>query len=132
MTALDKIFNDERPLSYFTIISCLYYSGSSLDLLPLKQRAIRAITQKLEDLNDILLDSEKAYLFLDVLNCPHIEQEPKLDWLKRVRAALQLQFKNKAELKNALSSSHSMFMSVKWNDLDLLRLLERKELKQAY
>lgn len=132
ITALDKIFNDERPFSYFTIISCLYYSGNNHDLLSLKQRAITAVSQKLENLTDIVMDSEKAYLFLDVLNCPHIEQKLKLNWLKNVRIALQLQPKNKTELTNAINNSLSMFMSVKWNDLDLLRLLERKELKQAY
>jgi hypothetical protein len=129
---IDELFVSEREMSYFTIASCLFYIKSDTQYSNLRSKVLSAITKKLSDLSDIFSNSEKAYLLLDMLTCPFIQDTKKSDWLKALHALLGKTPPTAAQRSSFLISSAQGHWQVNWNDVDLLNSLEKKELKQAY
>ena len=98
----------------------------------LRTKLLDAAVQKLSDLSDVLMNSEKAHLLLDLLSCPYVPDRQKIAWIKNLFNTLQLTQPNKADLKVFLTSISASHAQVDWKDIDLISSLEKKELKQAY
>lgn len=129
---LDKLFLSGREMSYFTMVSCLFYIKSDTQYSNLRRKVILAITKKLSDISDIFVNSEKAYLLLDMFSCPFIPDKKKEDWSKALLILLSKPAPTAAQWSSFLTSSAKGHWQVNWNDVDLLNSLEKKELKQAY
>ena len=126
------LFIEGRELSYFTIVSCLFYIKDEPRYDDLRGRLIEAVIQKLNDLSDIFMNSEKAYLFLDMLSCPFMPNQNKTKWLKALHKNLTIPLPPKTQLASFIANANSENWQVNWADVDLLNSLEKKELKQAY
>lgn len=132
-STVSDLFNTEnRTLSYFEIMCCLYYVGDSKDHKGLRNAALSSIDQKLSDLSDVLRNSEKAYLLLDALCCPYVPESKKRSWIRDSYTSFQLPKPNKNDIIEFISSLDSEHWQVSWTGVDLLSLLEKKELKQVY
>lgn len=129
---INDLFVKERELSYFTIVSCLFYIKAEPRYDNLRFKLLEAVTQKLNDLSDVFIDSEKAYLFLDMLSCPFISDQKKTNWLKALHAILAIPLPPKAQLNSFIANANHENWQINWTDVDLLNSLEKKELKQAY
>ena len=129
---IDELFVNGRDMSYFTMVSCLFYIKSDLRYSKLRLRVVSAISEKLNDLSDVLVNSEKAYLLLDMFSCPFITEKKKKDWSKALHALLSKPAPTKVQWSAFLTNSAQGHWQVNWNDVDLLNSLEKKELKQAY
>lgn len=129
---LRKVFfgNDER--SYFSIISCLFYTREQSQYSELHKKALKSATFILSDLSDILINSEKAYLFLDLLSCPYVKDKKKMSWIKRACTVLEIRTPSDTEARETVQDMGNMHCAVDWKDVDLLNSLEKKELKRAY
>lgn len=77
-----NIFGGDKISSYFDLTSCLFYIRDIQKYDQLRSIVISAIEKKMLDFTDIQRNTEKAYLFLDAISCPYIEESKKKEWLK--------------------------------------------------
>ena len=129
---LDDLFVRKRRLSYFTIVSCLFYLRDDEQYRVLRKRILRSASSRLNDLSDILSNSEKTYLLLDLLSCPFVPNKSKAFWINSLYSLLHKTPPSAADLSNFLASAGDSCWQIDWQDVDLLNSLEKKELRQAY
>jgi hypothetical protein len=129
---LDRLFIGNRDLAYFTIISCLFYIRTNSQFDAIRMRIISNISTKLDDLSNVFMDCEQAYLLLDALSCPFIPQSKRLTWARALYVTMAKAVPGKEELIHFLKQAEQESWQVSWTDVDLLNSLEKKELKQAY
>ncbi|MGZ0079658.1 antiviral reverse transcriptase Drt3b [Methylomonas sp. YC3] len=129
---LDNLFLGKRKLSYFTIVSCLYYVQAEDQYKVVRKKLLKYAESKLGNLSDIFMNSEKAYLFLDLLSCPFVQDSYKSNLLRSFYLALQKTAPSNSEIEDFLAAESNSYWHVNWTDVDLLNSLEKKELNQAY
>lgn len=131
LDVIEKMFINEK-LTYFTIISCLFYIRDEQRYATLKKTLLKAVRQKLNNLADVFHNSEKAHLLLDLLFCPFVPDHQKTIWIKGVFRALNKPPPGAAEASAFITALDLRRSQVDWADVDLLNSLEKKELKRAY
>lgn len=129
---IDELFIADKKLTYFTIVSCLFYVRDDHRYDYIRQTLLKSARDKLSDLSNILMNSEKAYLMLDLLSCPFVPDDQKKLWVKSLYKVLQRPQPSAIDLQEYLNSARSRHAQIDWTDVDLLNSLEKKELKQAY
>lgn len=129
---IDNLFLSSKELTYFTIVSCLFYISDRKEYSGVREKLMQALTVKLADLSDVQVNSEKAYLLLDMLTCPSISAKMKSTWIRELYKSIQQSAPPKAEIEAFVTSAATAHWQVNWMDVDLLNSLEKKELKQAY
>lgn len=129
---IQRLFIDERKLSYFTIVSLLFYVRDAAVFAEVRLQLISAAREMLADLTDVLTSSEKASMLLDLLCCPYVQVDVKRTWVKQLFRALELPAPSKAALQDYLATVAATHALVDWSAIDLLNSLEKKELKRAY
>jgi hypothetical protein len=127
-----ELFIKNKKLSYFTIVSCLFYIRGDGRYRAIRKTILKAVSSKLGNLSDVLMNSEKAYLLLDMLSCPFVPDAKKAEWIKSLYTVLSKAQPLAAELTTFLSAANLGGWQIDWSDVDLLNSLEKKELKQAY
>jgi hypothetical protein len=121
-----------RELSYFEIITLLYYIGSSTMYSQIKTQVIKSIKKALLDLTDIKQNAEKTYLLLDVLTCPNIDNKLKDMLVGKLLKQVRQSAPTQGEIVDARLKLNKFSWFVSWNGADLLALLEKKELLKSY
>lgn len=129
---LIDLFIENRKLSYFTIVSCLFYIKNEAQYSEVRKRIIKIVYSKLSDLTDVLMSSEKTYLLLDMLSYPFILDSQKAVWVRALYTVLQKTPPSPIDMSKFLSEVITAHCQVDWSDVDFLNSLEKKELKQAY
>lgn len=132
----DSFFNGvihKKKLDYFTIISLLFYFRNRRSYQKLKFIIEVKIKDLLSPNMDLLQSSEKAHLFLDVMSCPFISIETRRflyrKYLKNFEPKLN---RSHLEVENDLQSLLQTYWFVKWDELDIVKMIEKKELKESY
>lgn len=129
---INRLFDRDDDLSYFDIVSCLFYIRNDKCYIKVKKRIVAKANSKIKDLSDIRINTEKAHLLMDLLSCPFVHDAEKRRWIDRLYSHLGISEPNRSDVADFLANSSSKFWFVNWKELDLLRSLEKKELKQAY
>ena len=129
---IDELFINKKELTYFIITASLFYVRDFCIYHELRKKILQVAAEKLSDMSDILLSSEKVHLLLDLLSCPYVSDKQKTSWIGNLFKTLQLPHPNKDELQIFLTGISSSYSQVDWKGIDLLNSLEKKELKQAY
>lgn len=129
---IDELFINDKQLTYFTIVSCLFYVRDDHKYDYIREALLKSARDKLSDMSKILMNSEKAYLLLDLLSCPFVPDAQKKLWVKSLYKVLQKTQPNSADLQAYIGVANSSHAQIDWADVDLLNSLEKKELKQAY
>lgn len=129
---IEKLFVGSGSLTYFAIVSSLFYVRDSCMYQELRNMLLIAAEEKLSELSDILMNSEKAHLLLDLLACPYVTNKLKATWIKSLYKVLQIAQPSKVDLQLFFTDISASHAQVDWKDIDLLNSLEKKELKQAY
>lgn len=129
---LEQVFTDRASISYFGAISCLFYIRNDIEYKNLKDKVIGAINQKLSNLSDIRVNSEKAYLLLDMLGCPYVSTRKKRVWLLRAIKALGIVAPAPVVQTLFFSEEQKWHAHIDWAEVDLLNVLEKKLLMQVY
>lgn len=123
----------KKKLDYFTIISLLFYFRNRRSFQELKCIIENKIKELLSHNIDLLQSSEKAHLFLDVLSCPFVSIETRRflyrKYLKNFEPTLN---RSHLEIENDLQSLLQTYWFVKWDELDIVKMIEKKELKESY
>lgn len=128
---LIKLFFYRDGLSYFTVISCLFYIKNNGKYDEIRLNLIEYINQQLSNLEDITVNSEKAYLLLDIISCPYISNNDSEKLVKKVASLLKISL-SASETGDISRSFKKQCWHTDWSNVDLLNLLEKKELKQSY
>ena len=131
LDVVEKIFINEK-LTYFTIISCLFYIRDEPRYKSLKKTLLQGVRHKLNNLADVFHNSEKAHLLLDLLFCPFVSQQQKTIWMKEIFKVLKKPQPGTPETLLFFTALNQKRSQVDWADVDLLNSLEKKELKRAY
>lgn len=131
-SVIDELFMCGKEPTYFTIVSCLFYISDRKEYSMVRQKLMHVITEKLANLSDIQINSEKAYLLLDMLACPSIPTKLKSTWIRELYKAIQQPAPQKVAVEAFVTSATNAHWQVNWTNVDLLNSLEKKELKQAY
>lgn len=129
---IDELFIKDKQLTYFTIVSCLFYVRDDHKYDYIRETLLKSARDKLSDMSNILMNSEKAYLMLDLLSCPFVPDAQKKLWVKSLYKVLQKSQPSSADLQGYINVANSTHAQIDWADVDLLNSLEKKELKQAY
>src|SRR3990167_7145682 len=131
LDVVERMFINEK-LTYFTIISCLFYIRDEQRYASLKKTLLKAVRLKLINLADVFHNSEKAHMLLDLLFCPFVSDQQKTIWMKGVFKALNKPVPGTAATSAFVTALNLKRSQVDWADVDLLNSLEKKELKRAY
>jgi hypothetical protein len=127
-----SLFCSGPRLSYFSIVSSLFYMQNETRYNNLRVEIVDGAASLLGDLKDVRINSEKAYLLLDLLSCPFIPCKNKRVWLRSACSALGLPSPTNAEADEYLQAALQVHAHINWNEVNLLNTLEKKELKRAY
>lgn len=129
----DEIINDASSLTYFGIVSFLYYFKEHEEFKHFVQKLETVIINRFSNSFKLERDSEAAHLFLDLLSCPYVSKRFRKELLSRFyEEYLADSRKNWVDIADGVDLLESTYWFVKWKDLDLIKLLERKELKSIY
>lgn len=129
----EETINDllsDKP-GYFQLTACLFYIRDRTKYATLKKKIIAEIEEKLNNLSDVQINTEQAYLLLDLLACPHVEKSRRKKWLKRLYSVSNKAAPTSAEMETHFDQDKGYWF-INWHEVDLLNALERKELRQVY
>jgi hypothetical protein len=118
--------------SYFGIVSCLFYIKDHDIYSSLRKEIVSDIKVHLSDLRDVSTNAEKALLLLDILACPHLEIQFKEKLVVRLHKDIGQPAPNQADLDAFFAKSDEQYWFVKWKGVDLLNMLQKRELRRAY
>lgn len=121
-----------RSSIYFRATSCLFYIKKEKKYTALRRKIGSEIEDYLSDMSDIAFSSEKAYLFLDMICCPYASDRLRKAWARKAIAALGISAPTDAELNTFVIHAATSHWQINWANVNLLNLLEKKELKQVY
>lgn len=128
-----EIFSRSQSNSiYFRATSCLYYIRDDEKYQEIKHGMVNELNRYFSDMSAIETNAECCLLFLDMVCCPYVDISVRRRWLVSAIQALKLSMPSAAELAAFLASAPRRSWHIKWTDVDLLNLLEKKELKQIY
>lgn len=133
---IGKVFFDgvlkKKKMDYFTIISLLFYFRNRKPYLEFKVTLEDEVKKILGDM-ELLQSSENAHLFLDVMSCPFVSIKTRRylyrKYLKKYEPNLQRQ---PLEIDEDLNLLLETSWFVKWDELNLIRMIEKKELNDSY
>lgn len=130
---MKKLFSfNSFSLNYFELMSCLFYIKDNQEYNELKENIESNIEQKLNDLSDIGRKSEVVYIFLDSLSCPYFDFDFKENLLTRFYSENNKSIPDLNELRNIINFMEDNEWFITWKNIDLLNMLEKKELKTTY
>lgn len=131
-SVIEGIFPKMKDLSYFSVISCLFYIKNAEGFDNIRNNLNVYLNKQFEDLSDIATCSEKLHLLLDVLSCPYTPIKFRKKWLKALGRRIGVPTMSPVEINSNLDSLTKGYWQINWSDVDLLNSLEKKELKRAY
>jgi hypothetical protein len=81
---VQNLFLGGTRLSYFGIISCLFYIRDEKEYRPIFNQILRQLDRRFQNLESVVEDAELALLCLDAICCPYIRQDRRRNWLKQL------------------------------------------------
>jgi Reverse transcriptase (RNA-dependent DNA polymerase) len=130
--SLNGIFKvgEKATLSYFNLVTLLYYVKDDREYALAKRWALELADHSLKIFSDIHENAEKAMIFLDLLSCPYVDRQRRLGWLSAFFAAKNIAPND--PLEAVLDDVSSPWWFINWKEIDLLNMLERRELHAVY
>lgn len=128
---LFKFDNDD--LSYFELMSFLYYVKDYDEYSLVKRNALTFIKRKLSFLEKINESAELTYLFLDLVVCPYIDRNYRKTLISDLlKVSMPSIIFSESDIENELSVNETDDWFINWKEVDLLVSLEKKELELSY
>ena len=118
--------------SYYDLMSCLYYIKNREKYSETKIIVERKIDVLLRSLKDIGTNTEKACIFLDTICCPYFDLDRKITYINRLYRDLGTKPPDSPQIAAYLKKASTTYWFINWKEIDLLNMLERKELKEVY
>lgn len=130
---IDDLFKfDKSEPSYFELMSCLFYIKNNVEYNSLKDKIILHIKKKLTNLGHLKESADIVYVFLDTITCPFINEEFRIEILKDFYKCLENRGYTDKFFKNEIKFFEANEWFIKWKDIDLINILEKKESNIPY
>tara|TARA_A100001391_G_scaffold125418_1_gene85589 strand:+ start:1659 stop:3650 length:1992 start_codon:yes stop_codon:yes gene_type:complete len=122
---------------YFEIICGLYIAKNNPDLHYFKVELINSASHLILENDNLPYSSECIHLLLDVLSCPYVPKDSKIDLLTKAWPALKKVDAGLINLDNSKATSivnecETMDWFVNWDGINLLNLIQKKQLSAVY
>ncbi|MCG7520554.1 antiviral reverse transcriptase Drt3b [Ruegeria sp. Ofav3-42] len=140
---LEELKGTSAKVGYFEVVAKLFVFGGDPECKA-KQLELLASAEAfiLKDAN-LSTCSERLHLFLDLMGCPFIEADYRRKLVRRLLEGYNLQQRSEgaggsikiptnAHIAAAISNFEQNPWFTTWDSINLLRLIEKKELKRAY
>lgn len=129
---LADLCKDMDHFGYFEITTFLFLFGGRRrhrgDTTRLFARAKELVRTSLGP----RVDSQTAHLSLDLLACPFLPIDKRASWFNTLRARCGLPKMPRLEAQEAIRDAASIYWFVRWDKVDLLAQLRKKELSPIY
>ncbi|MCP1203786.1 antiviral reverse transcriptase Drt3b [Acetobacter oryzoeni] len=129
---LTKMCEDIDSFGYFEIVTFLFL----LEGQKSHQIIIKKLFAKAKEIVNTGLgpriDSQSAHLALDLLACPFLPLEKRASWFNILRSKCDLPKISREKAQAAVKQMASTYWFVRWDRVDLLALLRKKELSAIY
>lgn len=124
---------NETNVTYFDIVSLIYYFKNHSIYEAARESLFKIAISRINTKPNLQQDSEQAHIFLDLVCCPYLSLERRQDLLKSYLLTYEPSDTFTPErIASFVIELETKFWFVKWKNLNLIRLLERKELKPIY
>lgn len=125
--------DDDRlcNLNYFHFVTLLYYFNDEVIYKTIKDKIITEIINRFKQEN-VFLKSELTLLFFDVINCPFVDEKHKRQIMKNSNYVKREASNNEIKIEiEKIQEQNKWFMN--WEqDIDLERILKKKEWTSSY
>ncbi|WP_158249189.1 antiviral reverse transcriptase Drt3b [Pseudomonas sp. MPR-ANC1] len=121
-----------EPLSYFEIVTLLYYIGDEPLYREARAKVTASIHQHLNHIDDVRINSHKFHLLMDVLTCPYVDRDFRYATASKLFESVTGSKPGKAKAKILMDFFDNNIWFVNWHSFDLLTVLEKKELLSGY
>lgn len=131
---LKDIFNINTGMSYFDIVSFLFYARDDRRYKLLRNQVIKYTNDYLSEQKNACTDSEISHLLFDMLCCPYVSVTVRAKWLRRFCKSTEVGQPSVVDSENSINyvDAHGLYFHCNWSELNLLLSLEKKELKRVY
>ena len=134
---LDSTQLDNEQDWYFQVVVIIYICGRHEVLQEKRNEVFRRAFERLVESPDLSKDSELAHLFLDLLACPFIEVGERARLLKAVWPTLSRNGSGLGKISDSVaeetvSEIEGEHWFVRWEGVELLNMIEKKELSAVY
>ena len=122
---------------YFQIIVRLFIYKDYAAFQANREETFRFACKKLKSATHLTADAELTYLLLDLLSCPFIPVDERVGLLVDIWPQLKREDSSignitKADTRHLVSEIEQQHWFVWWQDIDLLSIIEKKELSAVY
>ena len=136
-SVIDRVERRSTHGTYFRIVSELFIYKDLSDFDEQKATAVNSARHFLSSCRDIPRSSEHLHLFLDLLSCPYISEDLKETILSENWESLdggngRLPARAHASPRRIVEELGAENWFVCWTGIDLLRLIEKRELSRVY
>jgi hypothetical protein len=130
--AINRIFDFDSlgSVSYFDLVTLLFYIKDDPQYAAVRRLAMDKVDEALLDLSDVRENSEKVLMLLDVLTCPYIDVQRRKSILSGLIKAKNVSVDH--SIDEVFADLTSPWWFVNWDEVDLLNMLERRELHTVY
>jgi hypothetical protein len=130
---LERSFiRNDAPPSYFNLVSAMFYIKSGANYSFIRKWISDSIEQIANRKTSVRDDAEKALTLLDFIGCPYIDFQRRVSWARVLLQQLGLPTADMTAVEVLVKDFESLPWFVDWKEIDLLNLLERKELRAVY
>jgi hypothetical protein len=117
---------------YFDIVGCIFYIRDRPEYSSLKTAVDAEVDRRLSDLSDVARNAEKAYLLVDMLACPYVNEARKRRWILGFCVQFSLAAYSANEIQEFLDRSRHSRWFIGWDGVDMLTMLQKKEFVRVY
>jgi len=132
LVSLTKL--DRKSKGYFEIVVKLFIYGDRPEFVAQRNEIWEIICKRVASEKYLTRDSETVHLLLDTLACPHIEKAKRADLLRDSWKKMGSSMGNidATEAEATVEEIQHQHWFVRWDGVDLLNMIEKKELSSVY
>ena len=123
-----------RVMSYFEIITLLYYLGDNAEpeYSRIRDEVIKHAKRRVASLDDLKQNSEKFHLLLDLLACPFVDEATRTSLTTSLWKYVYQKSPTAAQATKLQQDFARYPWFASWNSAEILNSLEKKALLRSY
>lgn len=129
---LAGLCDQHEQFDYFQIISFVFLLGPKAS----HRKLLKSIFKRAQDLVGAALepriDSQSAHIILDLLSCPYLPLDKRVGWFNRLQGRCGLPRLSRQDAQAAVEDLSRQHWFVRWDRVDFLAMLRKKELSAIY
>lgn len=129
---ISQMCEDVSSFEYFEIVTFIFlFGGRAIH----REKTMRLFSRAKEVVENGLgprVDSQTAHLCLDLLCCPFLPLDKRSSWFNNLRPLCGLPRVSRANAQDAVAHMTTNYWFVRWDRVDLLAQLRKKQLSKIY